>query len=181
MNTQKKLLILFLFIVTIQWMVPAKMIYDQESIRFSGTAFKFKIKPIDPVDPFRGNYIVLSFDENTISKDGTENWVGGEKIYVSFTTDSANFAQISGYSRVPFTDTKNFVEAKVEPFWNKEKLTIKYPFSRFYLDEARAIQAENDGFFTLGDTTKTSYAMVYLKNGRASITDVVVNGVSVLE
>ena len=49
--------ILFIIVVCAQLFVPSQMIFQQEDVLKTGTAFKFKTQPVDPSDPFKGKYI----------------------------------------------------------------------------------------------------------------------------
>ena len=64
--------LIFLAVVLVQLVVPAKMIFDKEVILKTGTIYKFKTQPIDPSDPFRGKYVTLNYELNTAeSMDST--------------------------------------------------------------------------------------------------------------
>src|SRR5690606_30981417 len=85
-------------VLLIQLFVPTSMILHQEDILERATAYKFKTHPIDPADPFKGKYIRLNYDINSVpSNDST--WVGQEDIYILLTTDRLGFAKIKHVSR----------------------------------------------------------------------------------
>lgn len=74
-----------------QIFVPTKMIFDQEHVISTGNVYKFKIRPIDPSDPFKGKYIHLNHDINSVpTNDAT--WFNYEPIFISLTTDSLGYA-----------------------------------------------------------------------------------------
>ncbi|MBK6341440.1 MAG: GDYXXLXY domain-containing protein [Flavobacteriales bacterium] len=54
--------LLFLGIALAQLAVPAWMIAGRERVLSQGEVFKFKTAPIDPRDPFRGEYVRLDFE-----------------------------------------------------------------------------------------------------------------------
>ncbi len=182
MKKTGKAIIFFILIAVVQWAVMGKMIYDQTDIRKSGKAFLFEIQPIDPVDPFRGNYIILSFKENTIAKKDTmEIWRNGDKIYLALEKGEDNMTKITEYSATKYSNDQDYLQAKVDFTTLDGALRIRYPFNRFYLDEERALRAEGN-FFNRSDTSETpSYAVVYIHKGNASVADVMVEGASVLE
>jgi uncharacterized membrane-anchored protein len=84
---------LFIAMCLLQWLVPAKVIYDSENLLREGIQYRFRTLPIDPSDPFRGKYITLNFEANSITLRDRADWKAGEVVFVSFTTDSAGFAQ----------------------------------------------------------------------------------------
>jgi len=65
MLNKKWILAGFFVLVFVQLFVPFSMIFDQESVKDEGLAFKFKTRPVDPYDMFRGKYITLSYEQNT--------------------------------------------------------------------------------------------------------------------
>jgi len=55
MTSRNKQILIFALVALAQLYVPAKMVWNQESILEEGTEYKFKTAPVDPNDPFRGN------------------------------------------------------------------------------------------------------------------------------
>nr|WP_298924454.1 GDYXXLXY domain-containing protein [uncultured Allomuricauda sp.] len=181
MNSKKVLFPLFILVVLAQLYVPAKMIWDKEDVLDSGKEFKFKTAPIDPSDPFRGKYIVLSYDENTIEIPDEHDWIRGEVIYVSMIEDNEGFAKIKAVSKEKLDPNEDFVKAEVGfiTSFDTTKLTIDYPFDRFYMEESKAYDAELTYRESQRDTTKITYALVNLKNGDAVLKDVLIDGIPI--
>lgn len=183
MNSKKVLLPLFILVALAQLYLPAKMIWDKEDVLDSGKEYKFKTAPIDPSDPFRGKYIVLSYDENIVEIPDEHDWIRGEVIYVSMTEDNEGFAKIKSISKEKIAPNENFVKAKVGFITSFEitKLTIDYPFDRFYMEESKAYDAELTYRESQRDTTKITYALVNVKNGDAVLKDVLIDGIPIRE
>ena len=57
----KIVIIAFVLLALIQWVLPARMIWEREEVLQIGKEFKFIVEPIDPEDPFKGRYINLNF------------------------------------------------------------------------------------------------------------------------
>ncbi|HZI25706.1 MAG TPA: GDYXXLXY domain-containing protein, partial [Chryseolinea sp.] len=93
------IMILFAVMCLAQWIVPGKMVYDSENTISLGTVFKFKTEPVDPSDPFRGKYVTLRFESDFIEIEDSAEWVSGEDIFVTFTTDMAGFAKAENIFR----------------------------------------------------------------------------------
>jgi uncharacterized membrane-anchored protein len=183
MNSRIVLLTAFVLVALVQLYVPAKMIWDREDVLRTGTEYKFRTAPIDPTDPFRGKYITLSYDENSIEISDAENWVSGESIYVALGTDKEGFARIESVSRARPTDGADFIEAQV---WyvsesDPRRLMIDYPFDRYYMEESKAQEAEDTHRRAQRDTTRITYALVSVKNGDAVVKDVLIDGISISE
>ena len=136
-------IILFVFMCVAQWLVPGKMIYDSESVVTSGTVYKFKTQPIDPSDPFRGKYVTLSFEANTIDNPGDHQWQYNEEAYVTFAQDADGFATPVSISTTP-PDEGSYLQTKVSyvDSGSPSPVTFELPFDRFYLEESKASEAE---------------------------------------
>lgn len=176
-------LALFTAVAIIQLYVPAKMILDQETIIADGKEYKFRTAPIDPNDPFRGKYITLSFDENTIKVADAADWVVGETVYALLATDDQGFAKIQSVSKDKPNEEREFLETKVRQITTNEyhQLTLDYPFDRLYLEESKAADAEIAYRESAIDSSQVAYALVAIKDGQAVLKDVLVNGVPVKE
>lgn len=180
MNSKKILIPVFIFVVLAQLFIPAKMILDRENVLKTGKEYKFKTAPIDPNDPFRGKYITLSFDDNTIEVQIEEDWVTGENIYALLTTDSSGFAKIKSVSKDKKKYSQDFLKAKVSQV-NGNILSIEYPFDRYYMEESKAYDAEIEYRESQVDTNKVTYALVSIKEGEFVLKDVLIDGVSIRE
>jgi uncharacterized membrane-anchored protein len=173
-------LIAFVILCIAQWLVPLNMIREQQVLRTDGKAFRFKTRPVDPVDPYRGNYLTLYYDE-TFFTSPTEKFENGSDIYVSLKTDSLGFARVSKVSADKPTGSSDYVLAKVS-YQADQVVYFDYPFERFYLEESKAKPAEhiyNES--NLRESEDTAYAVVYVKDGQATIDDVKVNDKSVID
>jgi uncharacterized membrane-anchored protein len=182
MNSKKIILLAFIVVALVQIYVPARIILDRTIVLNSGKEFKFKTAPIDPSDPFRGKYIDLNFNDNTIGIQNKENWARGETVFVLLTTDNNGFAKIRSVSKAKPSDTQDFLKAKVDHvIYDGSKLLIEYPFERFYMEESKAYDAELTYNRTLADTSQVAYALVNIKNGESVLKDVMINGISIVE
>jgi uncharacterized membrane-anchored protein len=166
----------------LQLFFPAKMILDREDVLKTGTVYKFKTKPIDPSDPFRGKYVTLNYEldkakilDSTLQK--------GDKILVYIDVDSLGFAQLHSVSKTQKKSDKDFVEAKVQWYNIKTKrLTFDLEFNRYYMEEFKAKPAEDiyRAYNRRRDTLNTTYALVAVKDGEAVLKDVFINDKPIL-
>jgi uncharacterized membrane-anchored protein len=178
---KKIILPLFILMCLVQWYVPGKMIFDQETLLKEGTVYKFKTAPIDPADPFRGKYIILSFEANRYEVSDYKKWERQQDVYVSL-TDSASFARISGVS-VEEPQNADYIKARIGTVTTYEPYTlwIEYPFERFYLEESKAAEAEKLYWKSQADSTQVTYAVVSVKDGEAALKDVMINDRSIVD
>ena len=182
MNSKKIIFILFILVAFIQLYLPAKVIYDQENLLNTGKEYKFRVAPIDPNDPFRGKYITVYFEENTIEVENTDDWKINETVYINLTSDQNGFAKINGFSKVK-PNQANYIKVKVQHAVTTEKknLILKYPFERFYMEESKAPRAEKMYNELSRDTSQIAFALVNVKNGEGIIKDVLINGIPIRE
>lgn len=179
--TKRKLFLGFLVVALVQLFIPAQMIWEREDIIKNGIALKFKTMPIDPNDPFRGKYIDLQFTANVFPIKAGEDWEPGEAVYVLLAHDSNGFAHIQDIQKqVPNAD-QLFVKAKVGHVMNspEKQVHIDYPFTRCYMEESKAYEAEKLYRETLSDTTQPAYALVSVKQGKAVLQEVMIKGMPI--
>lgn len=183
MISKKIILPIFILVALAQLYVPSKMIYDREEILETGTDYKFSTAPIDPSDLFRGKYIILSYKDNVVDVKNEKSWIATETVYVSLDTDEAGFAKIESISKEKPSENQDFIKAEVSTVSSDgtNKLTIYFPFDRYYMEESKAYDAELVYTKSLQDTTQVAYALVSIKNGDAVLKDVLINGISIKE
>lgn len=171
----------FVLLCLAQLYLPLKMITSQEAVVSTGKAFRFKVAPLDPNDPFRGKYITLRYQANSVKVKDVNQWKRNTRIYVSLKTDSQGYAAIRNISARRPHNRSDYVEAKVAVLNGQggDTLYVDYPFGRFYMEEAKAVKAEKMFLETWRSPQSDAYAKVYVKDGNAVIDDVLVNGRSV--
>lgn len=170
-------LILFGFMCLAQWAIPGKMIYDSENIISDGAVYKFRTEPIDPSDPFRGKYIILRFEANSIEFEDSTDFQAGQQIFVTFTTDSAGFAKVDDIHRTR-PEAENYLQTTVDYVTNyqdEHRVEFNLPFDRFYLEESKAPRAEQLYRDAQRDSTQVAYALVNMGAGQAVIKNVIIN------
>ncbi len=170
----------FVLLALVQLFVPSLMIWEQEDILISGNVYKFKTRPIDPTDPFRGKYITLQYEIDYFPIADTA-YRYGDQIKVYIEKDSAGFATVSAISKEPLQTNNDYVEAKVTGNY-KNAIHFKLPFDRFYMEETKAYDAEKAYVETNRDTIKNNvYALVYIKEGKSVLKDVIIDGIPIQE
>jgi uncharacterized membrane-anchored protein len=111
------------------------------------------------------------------------DWDQRGDVYVSLTTDSAGFAKIQTLTLEAPTDHDHFVKAQIDYIVTDSLSTvfIQYPFTRYYMEESKAAEAENIFRERNRDTSNVTYGLVSVKKGQAAITDVIIDGISIKE
>jgi len=172
--------LIFVAVAIVQLFVPAQMILNKETILKEGTVYKFKTRPIDPNDPFRGKYITLQYDINTLKTDDTL-WQRKDEAYVYIVSGDNGFAEPTKISREKLDLEDDFVVAEVS-WYNKNNQTvaINLPFNRYYMEESKAYEAEVAHQEAQRDSIPdNTYALVYIKNGSAVLADVLIDDISI--
>ncbi len=183
MQKKKIIILVFILVALVQLYIPAKMIWEKEDIIDSGTEYKFETEPVDPSDPIRGKYITLNYKENTTECENEKDWTVGDRVFVSFITDTTGFANIDDISKYEPIDNDSYLEAKIGYVTQdgSNMLTINYPFTRFYMEESKAGYAETLYQTVQIDSSVTTYALVVIKKGNAVLKDVLIDGVSIAD
>ena len=176
MNNRHYFLIGFGIMVLLQLVIPAKMVIQSEDTLARGSVFKFKTAPVDPTDPFRGKYVTLSFEANSFGVYDA-GWQAGQDVFVLLEQDEDGYAQIQDVSKDRFSYSPYYVKAKVRSY-SSEKITIQYPFDRFYMEESKALPAEKLYRQMTRATDKTAFAVVSVLDGKAVLKDVQIDGES---
>lgn len=182
---KKLILPAFALMVIAQWIVPVKMILNSEAVLTEGEVYKFKTQPIDPSDPFRGKYVILRFDVEQFETDTTKKFSQGQEVYAQLNTDENGFVLISDLSSEPPEVLDNSIlkttVGYVWPVEGKQRVSLKLPFDRFYVEESKAPTAEQAYWDAQRDTLQVTYALVRVHNGQAVIENVMINHRPILE
>ena len=173
----------FIVLVCIQWIVPGSMIWKKEMILVKGKPYKFRTAPIDPYNPFIGKYIILDFPEQAYTLPAKQDVNDDAPVYVTFKNNGQGFAQIDKLTQKA-PDRSDYLETNISRIdREKGKVTvyINYPFTRFYMEESKAPEAEMIYGTRGADSSSSVYALVSLYNGRAAIKNVYVNDTTITD
>ena len=184
-NMKKAALLLLFATFLLQWIVPAKMIWEQERLYETGITYKIRTVPVDPNDPFRGKYITLRYDISnyTISDvSHLEPIQVNKQIYVQLEEEGEGFAKISHLSDSP-PNSKNYLIARIQRFFRETDNTyhfrLSYPFETYFMEESKALKAEQLYRDALRNSDKKTYGVVNISRGKAVLKDVQVDGISI--
>ncbi|QZE15844.1 GDYXXLXY domain-containing protein [Halosquirtibacter laminarini] len=177
--------LLFILMVIFQFAVPLKMVRDCEHTLTHGNVYKFKTKPIDPTDPFRGKYVALSFEADNISVNNEVKFESDEPLFVTIVTDEEGYAKISQVWREePTQSNLDYFKVNVNYYGTSKdpnKLVLKFPFDRFYMSEHKAKRAENTYRNASRANKSDTYGVVRVEKGMAVIENVMINGVPITD
>ncbi|MDD5059805.1 MAG: GDYXXLXY domain-containing protein [Candidatus Omnitrophica bacterium] len=159
----KKLLIrLFMVLALIQLVVPLSMIVEREIILKEGKQFKFKTAPVDPYDAFRGRYVALRFQGDTLK--GVQGFGHDQKVFAVIEVGEDGFANLVSIS-TKRPQGKDYIQAKVAYSFN-QSTTLNLPIDRYYMEEKAAPKAEKlYQEYARRDSKKNAYILVRIKDG----------------
>lgn len=196
MQSKKTLYIALVLLVFVQLAVPVKMILEKEHSIKSGKMFKFKTRFVDPVDPFKGRYVTLNYDNNLFLTSDTSLRSLNE-AYVLIENDTMGFAQIKNIQADEPNDYDYYFKANIYSYNGVNKrlskhrgsraiqdsisINVSFPFKRFYMDEGKAPMAEDLYFEYSRDQTMDIYAEVILYKNNTVLWDLKIDNKSIYE
>ena len=170
-----------------QLAIPAYMIHRQELTLREGRAYKFKTRPVDPYDAFRGRYVALSFEQNQAP------WPGGTQVesarhgkaYARIEEGTDGFAVVREVTPQP-PNAGEFMKVQVSyAGWGTNAGTMYFtmPFDRYYMEETKAPKAERAYWANnrRGQTNENTFAVVRIRNGHAALEYLFVAGKPIAE
>ncbi len=170
----------FVVMLLAQWFVPGQMIFEQEDVLGTGTAYKFRTQPIDPNDPFRGKFIVLNYEMNQVTHaDSLLTW--RDPIYVYIANDSLGYAKATHASSTLLDTDQDYVMATVNSNYNGT-LHFDLPFNKHFMNEDKAYDAERavwDINRNRDSVPSVCYGRVFVKEGVAILDDVFIDDISI--
>jgi uncharacterized membrane-anchored protein len=176
---------LFAVVATAQWIVPAGIIWESENALTNGEEFLFQTRPVDPADPFRGKYITLSFEENSIDLPKGLEVTEGDRVYVELGRNAEGYAVLRNIHKERPPDTGgSFMKASVEYVLRtpgEENVILKYSFEKFFLEESKASDAERVYWENSRDNQNKTYAVVMVHDGVPILKDVKINDRSITD
>ena len=92
-------------------LIPLYVAVNSQNILNSGKLYKFKPMAYDPFDPFRGKFLRVNYQTNSIPT--TFDFEEGEMAYVSIGVDKEGYAFFEEAFKVPPKD-KDYVKSSVE-------------------------------------------------------------------
>jgi len=166
---------LFAVVVLAQLFIPAREVWQNQDLIDHSKTYKFRLRPVDPIDPLRGRYVRLDFADRVYKFSEPTNLKNGTRIFVVLKEDKDGFA-IPDTVLTKAPSNKPFVIAPMSRrILNAKKININYPFERFYMDENKAQNAE-EIIRRMGDSTEVWAEVAISPDGYGLLKDVLVNG-----
>lgn len=157
-----------------QLAVPASMILKRERTLAHGQTFKFRTAPVDPYDAFRGRFVALGFDQNSVVAPPGHDFARGQTVHVLLAEDADGFATL-GELRRERPDAAPYLTTKIL-YVGGDVVHLRLPFDRFYMDEDAAPAAERAYRQNSASSNRNAYVQVRIEKGFAVLEDLYVDG-----
>ncbi|MGG4265464.1 GDYXXLXY domain-containing protein [Peribacillus simplex] len=146
----------------------------------TGDVIKIKTAPVDPTDLFRGSYVALQYEIESVkpsqldasikSDFNTRNTGDYKKVYVRL---KQNTDGLYGVDSVTKEKPGNGIYLKGEleiPYdlQNAETIQIRYGLDNYFASEEKAKEMEKDAL------ANPSVAVVKVRNGNVVLTDIII-------
>jgi uncharacterized membrane-anchored protein len=183
MKTKSATLLLLGLLAAAQLAVPLGMIGRRELVLRTGTRHLFRTAPVDPYDAFRGRYVALRMEQDSVhvsDRDAVPEY--GRKGFALLATATDGFAEVIDVVGERPHGRQPYLEVRV---WGRGSDTnlvrIAFPFDRFYLNEEAAPEAERLYRDNSRRDRQNAYVAVRIRNGYAVLEDLFIADKPILE
>ena len=159
----------FVVLALIQAAVPLFMIARREATLRDGVQYKFRTAPVDPADPFRGRYVALRMEQESVGVPAGADFRRGERAYATLERMPDGFTRLSDVSRTR-PESNAFIKVRVnypETGGTTNRVHLDLPFDRYYMNEKQAPKAEQAYWRNSRRTNQAAYITVRVKSGSA--------------
>ena len=169
----------FGLMVAAQLAVPAWMIVNQEQILRSGELFKFQTAPVDPYDAFRGRYVWLRIEQNSLPVPAGAQWKHGQEVFALIETGTNGLSRLSEL-RATRPIGRPYLTVRVN--WVVGQTAyLRVPLDRFYMEESLAPAAEKAYREHSRGSQRNAYITVRIRDGSGAIENLWIDGVPIRE
>jgi uncharacterized membrane-anchored protein len=171
----------FAALCLVQAAVPVSMIARYELALHRGTVFKVRAAPVDPVDPFRGRYVVFRLALEPVELD--TSFAGGP-VWVALEEGPDGFAKVGGVSRTRPAHA-NYVGAELAPLqWRADgsgvaRFRLVLPHDRYYVEESKATPVEVAARTRSGPALGHTWVTLRVRHGVGAVERLWIDGVPV--
>ena len=171
----------FALLCALQIAIPSSMIIKRQVALRHGEAYKFKTAPVDPYDAFRGRYVALNYEQSTVTGSWSpDEYRRGRVAYAVLERDEEGFAKIVDVVLDRPADDQPYLTVRIA--WaNSDRMTLRLPFDRFYMDEFKAPEVERQFVWRRDREDRNAYAMTRVHRGFGLIEDLMVEDKPILE
>lgn len=177
-----KRIVAAVIVVALQIGVLGYMIYERESTLLSGQVVYLRTMPVDPRDPFRGDYVALAYQINRVALSRVDPSVQEESkirdtvVYSALTIDARGIADVSRVSLQP-PEQGLFIRGRLIGLhdwrWpaSEHELPIRYGVEKLFVPQGDGIKIEERRGTRTGWQTPMEVAVAINSAGTAVIRD----------
>ena len=138
-------LVLLIVVAVVQLAVAGGAIVRYELTLRDGESLRFRVRPIDPVDSFRGRYVALTFEANRAEIPEGLEIPSRDWVFVPLVVGPDGFARLGAVSHSrpssgPYLRLRSGVEWEDED--GRRVIWVNLPFRRLYMKEELASETE---------------------------------------
>jgi uncharacterized membrane-anchored protein len=173
-------IVVFAVAALAQWLLPFVGVWQHERVIRQGAVVRVRCTAPDPYDPLRGRYLTVRPEETTMPKPEEMPERDAVPVWATLVADADGLSRIESLSLVPVAGP-NVVQLRARVrTWDAERDTVnvQWPVQRYYLNERLAPGADR----IVAERWRTGsrpVAEFRLLDGRAVLTDVLVDGVPI--
>jgi len=160
----------FAVMVAAQLAVPAGMILDREATLRQGAVYRFRTQPVDPYDPFRGRYVWLRLEPDSVPAAKGMGLDDNLMAYAVLGTDADGFATVETLSD-DRPEEGDYVRVHTYQYGAGD-VYITWPIDRYYMEERLAPEAERAH---RADPAE-AWAQVRVLRGKAVLEELYIDG-----
>ena len=163
MNSKKKI---FLGIGVFWLVILVGFVGVKEYTLRTGTEVLLKLRPVDPRDLFRGDYVILSYDISSVNVKEAAEFNTNDTIY-TLLRRNGNVAEFAGTSRIKPTNSL-FIAGNVSSA-RETNLRVTYGIESYFVPEGEGLKIER--------SRRAMYAKIVIDaSGRGVVKSLVQDG-----
>jgi len=177
----KPALAVFALAAVAQWLLPLAGVWQHERVIARGTLVRIECGAPDPYDPLRGRFLAVRPEENQVPKPAGMPERGDVPVWATLEAGDDGLSRIKSLSLEPVSGPTVIRLMARWQRWDQESKTVfvAWPFDRFYLNERLAPDADKLVAERFREGRARPVAEIRLLDGRAVLTDVLVDGTSI--
>jgi len=157
----RKIVVGLIIVVSLVLIVLLSFVIYNELPFMSGKKIVLATLPVDPFDPFMGQYMTINYDISRI--DDVSGFNQGDTVYVSLASDSQGIFRKESVSNSKPTSGE-FIKGKVTSVYGNT-MRVEYGIERYYFERNANLP-----------TTNITVDIVLTDSGRAKIIQLLHNG-----
>lgn len=142
----------FILAITLQILIIFGIVIFKIAVLTGGTEVLLKIEPVDPRDPFRGDYATFQYNISNLDSYlfGNKRIRNGDTVYVILRQSGKYWIAQKAQKTKPTADNQIFIKGKVasggleshgeffpQQRFNRSRIHIVYGIEEYYIPEGR--------------------------------------------